>query len=307
MIPANSTFTRGVLPVLAASILWAFGYFARKIALAEITPLSLTAFTAFIVSIFLLIVFPSNPARLWHIFKSHAALFFGLAIFGVILGGTFMYIALDHLDLGLANMLEKLQPLFVVILAYYFLQERYSRATLAYCALALFASWVIAADDPLSLSLQKTDLTGLLAVIGAALSWAIATIFGKKLMQAGLRARDVTTIRFLLASILLLPCIIWQGDIAAHMNLSIATWLIVIAAAIISTGFGYVLYYAGLRHIPASTSNFLELATPVVSIALGLFFLGESLTFWQIFFIPIMLFSVYKISAAKKLKDLEKL
>lgn len=300
MNAGRQTFFHGVLPVLTASVLWAFGYFARKTILYDITPFTLTTLTSLIVMVFLTALFRPSPAQLWAVFKSNVICFFGIAVFGVIFGGTLMFVALDHMDLGVANILEKLQPIFTLILAYYTLKERFSRATLVYSVLALFSSWMIAAGDARNLTLAHTDAAGLLAVIGAALSWAAGTIFGKILMNRDLRSRDVTLVRFILASAILLPLFTLQPAPLAHLRLEPQTWLILILSAVVCTGIGYVVYYKGLRYLPASTSNFLELVTPVVSVLLGIAFLDEKLTFLQIIFIPLMLFSVYKISTAKK-------
>ncbi|MCB1531679.1 MAG: DMT family transporter [Alphaproteobacteria bacterium] len=292
---------KGVLPVLCASILWAFGYFARKIILFEITPLTLTFITAFVVSMSLMLWLRPHPLHLWRVFHAHIWNHIALAFTGVIFGTTLMFIALDNLDLGLATVLEKLQPLFTLVLAALFLKERLPVRVLPYCLAALISSVFIFTESTqtLQMALSPQNLIGVGAVIGAAFSWGMATIIGRKLMLSGVRSREVTLIRFTLAWLFLAPILLLQGDLVTHFTLSPFVWIIAVGSAIITTAGGYVLFYSGIKVVDAPTSGFLELLTPIVSLALGLIFLDETIRYTQIFFIGLMLFSIYKISTTK--------
>ena len=96
-----------------------------------------------------------------------------------------MYVALDHLDLGIVTLLEKLQPLFTVIIARALLTEHYSAKMFPYFGLAIVGSGFICIPDPANILIAKMDLYGVCAVIGAALFFAISAVLGKSLMNAG--------------------------------------------------------------------------------------------------------------------------
>lgn len=59
---------------------------------------------------------------------------------------------------------------------------------------------------------------------------------------------------------------------------------------------GYILYYKGLRHVPAGIAGLLELLTPIVALLLGFSFLGETLSDSQLAAIPLLLYTVWRIS-----------
>jgi drug/metabolite transporter (DMT)-like permease len=294
-------YIHGVLPILMASVLWALAYFARKIILHDITPLTLTFLTALITAIFLTLVLRPNPKNLWITFKAQKLKFIALALSGVVLGTTCMYIALDNLDLGLATVLEKLQPIFTLFLAAYFLREKLPRKILPYCVLAIISSvFIFNGTHTLETEITAQSFIGITAVLATAFFWATSGVLGRSLVLGGAPSRDVALLRFLLGSIFLLPLFLLQAPLDQSLVFLPLTWSVVIASAVFSTGCGYLLYYKGLGFVDASTSSFLELLTPVISVILGIAFLHETLSGIQVFFIGLLLFSIYKITTAKK-------
>jgi drug/metabolite transporter (DMT)-like permease len=290
----------GVVPILAASTLWAFGFLARKVALRDISPVVLTAVTSAIVTLFMVVVFRINIRHLWGAFAKHWIRFAGLSLTGVALGTTFMFVALDHLDLGVAASLEKLQPIFTAVLAALFLNERFPKKLIPYCLIAIVSSYFISSPDPFNFHATKTDWYGIWAVLGAAFSWAAAGVIGKSLTNSGLNSPEITTIRFLIGTILLAPLIATSQFVHFHISSSLYVWAIIIITAIFSTGLGYILFYKGLKHVDASTSAFLELITPVISLWLGLSFLNEKLSVTQLIAIPVLLYAIYVIIITPK-------
>jgi drug/metabolite transporter (DMT)-like permease len=294
-------FLYGVLPILLASVLWALGYFARKIIVDNLTALTLTFLTALITSLFLTLILRPNPHKLWITFKAHTFKFIALSLSGVVLGTTCMYIALDNLDLGLTTVLEKLQPLFVLFLAAFFLKERLPLKTLPYCALALLSSVLIFHGIHREEAMPSSQsYIGIAAVLSAAFFWSVSAIIGRNLVVGGTPSHDIALLRFTLGTIFLLPMFLLQGPLDQSLNFSLLTWTIIITSGIFATGCGYLLYYKGTELVDAPTSSFLELLTPVIAVILGIAFLNETLSGIQVFFIGLLLFSIYKITTAKK-------
>lgn len=281
--------------VLTASVLWALGYFTRKLVLSDVTPVSLTFFTFVIVVLFLAAAFRPHPRAIIKALRAHFLKFAALGFIGSTMGTVLMFTALDHLDLGVTTLLEKLQPLFIVALAGIFLKERLPSTMLPFCVAALISSYFIAAPDPVRLDLIQSQLIGIACVIGAALCWAVASIIGRSLMITDLKSIEVTFLRFTLGAVFLSPFFLLEN--AGHMDFTYSPmiWAGIVFAAVVSTGTGYALYYGGLKHIPVSTAGFLEMLTPLVSVFLGIGFLGESLSLTQILFMPVLIYSIYKI------------
>ena len=263
-------------------MLWAAGYLFRKTALYGISPLLLTFFTATIVAITFQCIFRYRLRDILRAFTAHPWLYFGLATTGVGIGTTCMFFALDHLDLGITVVLEKLQPVFTVLFASLYLGERISPRKLPWMGAALAASYFVSMKDPFDLTFAATSLVGVGAVVLAALSWGVSSVIGKQLTSVEPDARMVTLLRFALGSFIMLPFFLFRDALGLRLQLDAYVITVTALCAILSTGLGYLLFYRGLRGVSATLSGFLELVTPVVGVLLGVVFLGESLTVLQL-------------------------
>lgn len=284
---------QGIAPILVASLLWAIGYFLRKLIFTSISAICLAFLTASIVACVLPVLFRLNPFALRQTLRRYPAEIFGLGFFGVAIGTTSMFLALSMLPLGLTLILEKLQAIFIVILAYFFLNEKLPLIKIPYIITALVGSLLVTSPR-LDFHADSINPLGIVAVIVAALSWALASILGRRVMQHE-SAMHVTTLRFFTGGVFLLPVIILSNEkFPAQSEMNV--WLVVLGSAIFCTALGYLLFYHGLKVIPASVSGFLELVTPVFGAGLGYLFLDEKFSFLQLIGAIVLLGSVYVIS-----------
>lgn len=293
----------GVLPILFAATLWGIAFFLRKTVLGDVGPVYVAAITAPIVVAFLLLSGLASTRDAISEFKQRPVSHFFMSLTGTVLGGTLMLIGLHRIDVGIAALLEKMQPLFTIVIAYLFVGERFSRSVAPYAALSLIASYLIAVRSPFHASEAHIDILGLLSVLGAALLWAIAAVIGKRLSDRRVSAFNIVLIRFSLASIITPLFFVLPVARQPLPNFTLYNVLIIISTAVIATGIGYSMYYIGLKRIEAGTASFLELITPVVSLALGFSFLAEQLTLSQLLAIPVLLTCVYKLSTAPQRGD----
>ena len=294
----------GALSIAAASVLWAFGYLVRKTALHSIAGVSLTLYISITVSLFFVLVFRPKVEEVRVAFLRHAKLYFGLAFFGVVVGTTAMFLGICRLPLGVALLLEKLQPLFTLAAAHLFLGEKLERRAAPYIATALVSSYFVTSKYPLNVSLGGTDPWGVAYVVLAAFSWGISSVIGRRLMLDGPDPRVVTLLRFTIGSLMLLPIVLVMGAYEPS-DFSTKTLAAMIFVAVASTGSGYLLFYFGLKQVSASVSGFLELLTPVVGLLLGTILLDESLTATQLLAAPVLLTAVYRLAQLPRAPDPE--
>lgn len=288
-------YLHGVLPIALSSTVWAFGYFLRKMILPEIHPLLLTFLTFVIVALLFGMFFANQWHKVWRIFLQYPWSYVSLSFCGVA-GTVLMYMGLVRLDLSVTVLLEKLQPIFIVLLASWFLHEKLSKKQTLFVGLALASSYFLVVPDPTASSFGRIDLVSGGYVILAAFLWAFANIIGKHLLNQQGKSQEIVLIRFVLGSLMLLPLFIFRNTLGLTMHLTPFVLGILMGAAIFSTALGYFLFYSGLRHTSASTAGFLELITPLVGVGLGVVFLGEELRTPQILAAVILLFSIHKIT-----------
>lgn len=288
----------GALLIVIASVLWAVGYLFRKTILYGISPLLLTFVTASVVTAVFALTFRLSPAEVVRAFKSNSLAYLSLALTGVVIGSTCMFIALDHLNLGVTVLLEKLQPVFTLLLASLFLRERTEKGKIPFMLLALLASYFVSMERPFDVTFSATSLRGVLAVFVAALSWGAASVIGKHLTKVQPKTEIITFLRFSLGALLLLPVFLLRDRLGLRLEPDPYVLSVAALCAVFSTGLGYLLFYRGLRTVTATVSGFLELVTPVVGLILGIVFLDEQITLVQLGAAATLLGAVYFLSRA---------
>ena len=227
-----------------------------------------------------------------------------VAIFGGILGTWFYTKALGlvgYIDLSVVVLLQKLQPLFAISLAMIILKERPKARYWLFAILALIGGYLITFKDlwPHFSSGGKQVQAALLAV-GAAFAWGSSTVFGRRALQA-IDFRLLTSLRFGLTSLLLVPLVFVGGDVNFLSHLTSRQWLMIVAI-VFSTGLlALFIYYAGLRRTRASIATICEMFWPVSAVVLDYFVNHTVLTATQTAGAVLLLFAIYKISTDRSL------
>jgi probable blue pigment (indigoidine) exporter len=146
----------------------------------------------------------------------------------------------------------------------------------------------------------RLDVVGVLAALGGTLSMATGIVLSKKWGQP---ASPLTTTAWQLITgglglvVIMLAFEGLPSTALTPSNLGGYAYL-----SIVSTAFAYVMWFRGISKLPASTTAFLGLLSPVVAILLGSVVAGESFTPPQILGIFLVLGSVTAAIIAKSTK-----
>lgn len=187
-----------------------------------------------------------------------------LVVYGAMLGGMNLciYHAFGRIPIGIATAIEVTGPLAVVLAA--------SRR-------ALDVAWVALALAGLALLLPlrsqaALDPVGLLFAFGAALSWALYIVFGKRVST--LASGQAVSLGMLVAALFAVPI----GIAHAGAAMGVPTTLLAgLGVALLSSAVPYSLEMAALRRMPRHVFGILVSATPAVGAACGAIVLGERL------------------------------
>jgi DME family drug/metabolite transporter len=183
--------------------------------------------------------------------------------------------ALFHGDFITVVVLQKAQPLIVVIGAWFVLGERPRPGFAWFLLPALAGLWLIALPHPLDP--HARGLTPIVETLGAATLWGLGTVFGRFLGRR-LAFEQVTTVRFafgLVASACALPIV----GAPAFSDLHDSFWIAVLALVTGLLALG--LYYYGLQRTPAPLAALGELAFPVTATLVGLYVFDDTLRWTQ--------------------------
>lgn len=197
-----------------------------------------------------------------------------IAVIGGAIAFLLYFTGLKLTTAGRAAVLHKTLPLYVLVLAFIFLREKISRNQLIAMALMIAGIIAIYFTTIISGELWTNPQLGDLLVLGAAFLWAVENVIAKKAMIEGETNFVVSFARMFFGGLILLGIVLLTGKIDALIALTKQQWINIAISTILL--FGYVLFfYLSLKHINASKAAAFLLLAPVISLILGIIFLGE--------------------------------
>lgn len=215
----------------------------------------------------------------------HLPLFLVVGVGGSALGSIFFTQSIKAIGPSSSTLFQMIQPAVVVALAYVFLKERHS-GVFFQCAfwVILNALFIGFPNFDFGFSIENSTLLkeGILYAILAMLMWGAATVGGKALLK-DFSPVAVTFFRWVTAIIFISSWILIDGTPIAWDV--IGRWEMLGPLAFLGTIPGVVpmvIYYYGLREIPASVATFIELIYALLGVVLPAFGNHQALSLLQI-------------------------
>lgn len=204
---------------------------------------------------------------------------------------------LDFNHLSVVVLLQKLQPVFAILLARTILGEKLKQRFIQWAALAIFAGyfltfgWVLPDFDANS----NTIYAALLALL-AAFSFGSSTVLSKKIL-GNYSFVTSTFYRYGFTSLIMLVYMIFLGDFGQFQQTTTNNWIFIIIIGL-TTGSGAIfLYYYGLRKVKAIMATISELMFPLSAVIFDYFINGSVLSYVQWIAAALMLFAIFRLNA----------
>ncbi|WP_055109237.1 DMT family transporter [Paenibacillus ihumii] len=183
-------------------------------------------------------------------------------------------------------LLQKLQPIFAIVLARVLLKERLPRHFSWLVILALAGTYLLTFDFTLPIGHWSEIVhVGSLLSLGAAALWGGSTVMGR-LMVGQMKYETVTSLRFLLA-LPLLFAITWNEGAAWNLpseaGAFTAVSLNLLGQALLPGLLSLLVYYKGLTTTKASVATLAELSFPMVGVLINWIAFQEVVTLAQAF------------------------
>ncbi|MFQ5970933.1 MAG: DMT family transporter, partial [Alphaproteobacteria bacterium] len=261
------------LLLILLSVLWGGSFFFVEVALAEVPPLTLVlvrvGLAAVVMTAFVYMRGERLPGSLtlWGAFLVMGALN-NLVPFTLITWGQ------TQIESGLAAILIATTPLFTVVLAHRFTgDERMAPNRLAGVAVGLCGVAVLIGPE----SLSGLGLYGLgqVAILGAALSYAGAGVYGRRFQ--GVPSTVASAAMLVSTTVMMAPIAIVTESPWTLANPTAITWGAVLGLAVASTALAYVIYFRILAVAGATNILLVTFLVPVSAVILGTLVLGERL------------------------------
>lgn len=256
------------------SVLWGGSFFLIAISVTGLPVLSVVAIRLGVAAIVLWLIVLATGRKLprapgiWAAFLVMGILNNAIP-FGLIVWGQ------TSIPSGLASILNATTPLWTVIVSGLLLSdEGFSARKLAGVVLGLGGVAVMIGLD--TLAGLGHAIWAQLAILGAALSYAFANVFGRRFRSMGLDPVVTAAGMVTGSSALLVPLALsvdgWPGaEVPGQV------WLAAIVLGVVSTGLAYVLYFRVLARAGATNISLVTFLVPVSAVLLGWLFLAETL------------------------------
>ena len=261
--------------VVGLSILWGGSFFLIELVIQDLLPLTIVLLRVSIAALALWVAVgvlglsvPRN-IRIW-------LAFFVMGLLNNVIPFSLIVAGQLYIGSGLAAILNATTPIFTIIVAGALLSdERVTKAKLAGAGLGLIG--VVVMIGPSALKGIGENVFAQLAILGAALSYAFAFVFGRRFKDTGLSPVTTAAGQVSASTILLLPVVFYFQNPIALIELPLIGWASIAALGLLSTALAYILFFGILARAGTTNAALVTLLIPIWAILLGSLVLEEVL------------------------------
>ena len=199
-----------------------------------------------------------------------------VAIGGSALASVFFTEAFLYVNPSVAIVLQKIQPLIAILLAWAFLGEKLHPRFWLWTIVALFGAYLVSFPNFIPQTYAgetfNPNLHGALLALLAATLWGASTVFGKYALRKA-AFQTMTGLRFVVAFVFLGFLNAWQHTFPVFSTLTLTDYLFIFIIALTSGVFSLYLYYYGLQFTRASIATIAELGFPLAAVFVNAYFI----------------------------------
>ena len=261
--------------LLLLSLLWGGSFFFIGIAVTELPPFTIVTLRVGLaaITLWLVLLVAGYPipkgGNTWRAF-------FVMGLFSNALPFCLIVWGQTHIGVGLASILNATTPIFTLLIAGAFLPDEHLNTNKILGVVAGLLG-VIVLIGPSSLLELGTNTMAQLAVIGATISYACGTVYGRRFKTMGVSPLNTAIGQVTASTIMLLP-LAWLAEKPYLLaNPSPQVWMAMLSLAVFSTAIAYILFFRILSSSGASNVVLVTFLVPITASFLGWSILGEQL------------------------------
>ena len=260
--------------LLVLSVIWGLAFVAIKQAVTELTPVNLALLRWLVASVPFLVLLPIIGRPKARFERGDIPRLLVVALANVAGYHLSLYYAETTLSAGLSALLTSFGPIFIAILSYFLLNEKAGRKVLIGLLLAIAGTAVLSTG---SISFNGlSSYAGIIENLVTALCYALFTVLGKPLVHK-YGSASTTIMAGLVGTAMMLP-LLSQSFFIQASALSTLGWVSVLYLSLLSTVFGYLMFYALVSRGAVTRLSIQLYLIPVVSVVGGALLLNEPVT-----------------------------
>ena len=283
-----------------ATLCWAGAFIAGKIAMAEL-PVFTVAFFRFLIATAL--IFPIMVMREpnWRIEKKSLPRLLTLGLVGMFGYHALFFTSLKYTTAVSSSMIGATNPLMTSALAAIFLNEAFGIKRMGVLLLAFSGVLLSISGGSIKTIMSFSFNKGDLIMLGAVVCWAAYSILSKRAASFH-KPIVLTSYSFLFCTIMLVPFTIMEKPWLILGSTSAGAWISIAYMAIFASCIGYLIQQVAIRRIGPSKTNIFINLVPVFSMGLAVPILNETIGWYNIIGMLMIIMGVYTNSTIKEKK-----
>ncbi len=283
------------LEVLFAVIVWGASFIATKIALVEISPITII-WLRFMMGVLILGIAVVLRRQFRFPPKIELGYFALLGFLGITFHQWLQSNGLRTSEAGTTAWIVATTPVFMALLGWIILKEdlgwlKTAGIILAFAGVLL----VVSKGDLASVSVGRFGAPGDKLILVSAVNWAVFSVLSRR----GLKSYPASLMMFYVMSFgWIFTSILFGASSGLHevSNLTIKGWMGIAFLGIFCSGLAYIAWYDALQALPAAQTGAFLYIEPLVAVVVAFFILNEAITIASIIGGGIILFGVWLVN-----------
>lgn len=260
--------------LLLLGLIWGGSFFFARIAVLEVPPFTLVLLRLSLAAL-ALHVYLRGRSGLYATLRTHWRAFTVMGLLNNALPHTLIFFGQMEIGAGLASILNATTPIWTVLIANrWTVDEKLTGRKVAGCVTGLAGTVVLI--GPAVSSAAHAPAWALVLPVLAAICYGFAGTFGKRFRD--IPAPVTATGQLTASSLIMLPAALLADQPWLLPFPSVPATLAILGLTLLSTAFGYLLFFRILTLAGATNTSLVTLLVPPSAILLGALFLGERLS-----------------------------
>ena len=260
--------------LFALTLLWGTAFLFNELALASFPPSVLVAGRILIATAVLLVFMTASGIRLPTSARAWMPMLV-MAVLGNALPFHLIAWAQQHIDSSLAGILMSVMPLFVLTLAHFFLPgSKLTPSRIVAFVVGFAGVVVVIGPDAFGGINENMALWGAIAVLGAAFSYSVSSIYARRLGASN--PVQLSAGMLLVASLITLPAA--GFDVSSVVSPSVGAVASLAVLGLLSTGLATLLYFRLVQGPGPAFLSLVNYLVPGCAVIAGAVFLGEAVS-----------------------------
>ncbi|MCP4935752.1 MAG: DMT family transporter [bacterium] len=261
--------------LLILSLLWGGSFFFTGIAVRELPTLTIVVCRVGLAALILYLIMRYKGLRLPSSYAAWST-FVAMGLLNNVIPFSFIVWGQSYIASGVASILNATTPLFTVIIAHFLTSdEKMTKGRLFGVLIGLLGVSIMIGGDVLQT--MNANTLAQLAILGAAISYAFAGVYGRIFKKMELHPVTTATGQVTASTLMLAPVALYIDRPWTLAAPGLQTLAALFGLAALSTALAYILYFKILASAGATNLLLVTFLIPISAIVLGIGFLDESL------------------------------